>query len=558
MKINNQRGYGSIIVFFLLILVAVLIYNSQKSSIKDVKSPEFNLMEGDTTFSLNLATTKLGTIPENYQFNEYDVVFSPDGKRFATKINEWNKIFAFINGQLEKKYDKSENGASCRVLFSPNGKHFAYRVKEGNEFIVFDGLELKKYSWAGRDMVFSSDSKQFAYTAGNAGKWFVVLNGREGEKYNEVSSPVFSPDSKQSAYIVGTKYGKFAILNGRRGKLHDQIYGLTFSPDSKQLAYAVREGARTSSFVVLNDREGKRYDSVDERIVFSPDSKQLAYVAEENGKRFVVINGQEGKRYAYVNGHSSKRIVFSSDSSQFFYIARDEGFNEFLVLNGEEQRTCKNIIFAPDGKSIFKMEDKRIYVVMNGQQIDLPKYSSNFIFSPDSTKFAYIAKDVNKFGSSDFSAQEFDAEKFKNDLKNGRGIANTLLAKLGIDISHIDYVSGQQLVDKLKNWHLTNEDVGEFYDMCYGTSLRVVLSDVLDAQQETISEDTGMRIKQAMIQYYYAQETQKSQQFIVVNNDWEMKRYDYIYTLTFSPDGKYLCYGARDGRNIWWVVEEVK
>lgn len=51
--------------------------------------------------------------------------------------------------------------------------------------------------------------------------------------------------------------------------------------------------------------------------------------------------------------------------------------------------------------------------------------------------------------------------------------------------------------------------------------------------------------------------------FIVVNGK-EGKEYNYVYPPVFSPDGKYIAYGAillnKDKNEVefWWTVEELK
>jgi hypothetical protein len=61
-----------------------------------------------------------------------------------------------------------------------------------------------------------------------------------------------------------------------------KAWQLIFSPDGSKVAYVAEHADK--QFVVVNDEEGPKFDSVDEP-VFSPDSKRLAYGAQE-GRRF--------------------------------------------------------------------------------------------------------------------------------------------------------------------------------------------------------------------------------------------------------------------------------
>ena len=52
-----------------------------------------------------------------------------------------------------------------------------------------------------RNPVWRPDSKKVAYVGQNHGKWFVEVNYRRGDDFDEVlTPPVFSSDSKKCAY----------------------------------------------------------------------------------------------------------------------------------------------------------------------------------------------------------------------------------------------------------------------------------------------------------------------------------------------------------------------
>jgi len=92
-----------------------------------------------------------------------------------------------------------------------------------------------------------------------------------------VDALVFSPDSRQIAFKAGQGVGEFVVVGGRRG-----MDGLTrveapvFSPDSRTVAYAAKTGARWR--VVVGDRRGAEFDWVGAP-VFSADGKKVGYGA---------------------------------------------------------------------------------------------------------------------------------------------------------------------------------------------------------------------------------------------------------------------------------------
>src|SRR3990172_7732287 len=107
-------------------------------------------------------------------------------------------------------------------------------------------------------------------------------------------------DSKRVAYVIDElkwlsrdKY--IVVVDGKEGKKYDVIgEGYSFSPDGKRLAYAAEEGEKF--MVVVDGIEGKKYDNIGNPL-FSPDGKRLAYAVKDNNKVFVVVNGEEGKKY---------------------------------------------------------------------------------------------------------------------------------------------------------------------------------------------------------------------------------------------------------------------
>ena len=113
------------------------------------------------------------------------------------------------------------------------------------------------------------------------------MDGEEGKEYDGVLDLVFSPDSKRFAYVVAVRGGKmFAVVDGVEGKEYDGI-GIgspTFSPDSERVAYLAVRGGK--GFVVVDGEEGKEYDGFprDSRLVF--DSPRLLRASARRGMEF--------------------------------------------------------------------------------------------------------------------------------------------------------------------------------------------------------------------------------------------------------------------------------
>jgi hypothetical protein len=68
-------------------------------------------------------------------------------------------------------------------------------------------------------------------------QWFVVVDGKEEKKYDNIGGTIFSPDSKRVAYVAGVGDKEFMVVDGKEEKIYDAIVGTIFSPDSKRVAY---------------------------------------------------------------------------------------------------------------------------------------------------------------------------------------------------------------------------------------------------------------------------------------------------------------------------------
>lgn len=71
------------------------------------------------------------------------------------------------------------------------------------ESVVVNNKEQKEYDLIFKnDLLFSSDSKNLAYVAKNGEKEFVVLNGKEGRKYDDIRYLRFFQDNKSIVHFA--------------------------------------------------------------------------------------------------------------------------------------------------------------------------------------------------------------------------------------------------------------------------------------------------------------------------------------------------------------------
>jgi len=319
------------------------------------------------------------------------VLFSPDSKRLAYVAGAAAKArrSVILDGVEGKQYDDVVSGS---LIFSQNSAHFAYLAKKGARWLaVVDGVEMKEYDEVLVAIAFDAEGKRVAYAAKadgpstgsgsppavaegtpraepTGGKWFMVVDGKEGDRHDlalfpvfsddgnrlgyvardgdqsfavvdgarqeghgnlAMVPPVFSPDGKHFAYVAKREEAWSVVADGIEGVKYDAAYGMTYSPDSARLGYYARRGDKT--MVVVDGVEGQLYDKAS-WLTFSPDSRRVAYAAVEGEKRVVVVDGTAGQGYEV-----AAAPAFGPDSKRLAYIAMN-GSKVMVVVDGVESR----------------------------------------------------------------------------------------------------------------------------------------------------------------------------------------------------------------------------
>ncbi len=352
----------------------------------------------------------------------YYPTFSPDSKRVAyaardygEKPPEGNRYFVVVDGEEGEGYERHR---LLGPVFSPNSKHVAYVIDADGVYV--DRVKVKSPGGTVLQfsLVFSPDSQHLAYVAELGGKQFAVVDGVQGKQYDKMSKIrivdgtdygfsfdhlffSFSPDSQHVAYVAELGGRQFMVVDGVQGEQYDEINGFVFSPDSKHLAYVAELGGR--QFMVVDGVQSEQYDGIS-GFVFSPDSKHLAYVTELGGKQFMVVDGVQAEQYDGISG-----FVFSPDSNHLAYLAYSEGRLLVIVDGVEEEAPYGSVFslnFSPDSKRLayyvavptlinrltggFLSRSSKSFGFLYGEKGKKYGNAQVLVFSPDSKHVAYI------------------------------------------------------------------------------------------------------------------------------------------------------------------------
>jgi hypothetical protein len=104
-------------------------------------------------------------------------------------------------------------------------------------------------------LVISRDGGFHAYAARRGGRWFAVLNGKEGPAFDRVVTPTFSADGRWLAYRARRNGSRFVVVVATSDGAahlhgaHEQVFPVSFGTDGATVAYGVKDGAQAAWMV---------------------------------------------------------------------------------------------------------------------------------------------------------------------------------------------------------------------------------------------------------------------------------------------------------------------
>jgi len=367
--------------------------------------------------------------------------------------------------------------------------------------------------------VYSIDKDQYTATSSSN----VIIDGKEGKKYDSTTNLVTSPDGKRIAYIAKQDDKEFVVLDGFEGKKYDYIKNLKFSPDSKHIAYTVGEGKHTvadskfsahdettTSFIIVDTNEGKKYDgayveaNVSETYdpLFNYDGNMITYTAIKNGKNIVVVNEQEFSLYP-----NQQYPKFIGNTNDIVYLANDDK-NYFLISAGQKLQSHDYISDAVGGSPV-------IYV------------------GKDATQIAYEAVDNNIHSVVLTSGSSYPVQM--------GGLQDLTFSSSG---KHVAYLTG---VYQSKELFINGKAIGNVQP----NKNIIVGSPIISPDEKLLAYSETDKINKSSLIRIVTLDGSKG-------TDFPLKGYKVIGPLKFSADGDSLYFKGWQDRKIVFLTLNIK
>lgn len=368
--------------------------------------------------------------------------FSPNSKHFfyVSNVNEGEARQGLqyarfiIDGKTELRLFQFDNR---NVVFSPDGDHFAMlaplpptpqQLAAGTDTtrLIVDGTVAP---YIGGSPQWSADSKHL-YTTVNVrdGSQMLQLDGKPIMHASRISltiPPVGDmtvaivyvrsagpPPVTDSWFLVvgGKKVAESALVKrgGNGGGPIDAVY---ISPDGKHYA-AICESPTGKQYVFEDGKKGLEYQRIDaagyghpDRVVFAADSSTDAYLGFNGSKDFLVLGDQESS--GMWGGGSIVTAPVGSHVGTW-------GSNNTVTLDGKQlgpalgpgQGQVYQLQFTPDGQHnefvLSAHGANNVYVDgVKQEEGNVANLPGTVIFSPDSKHVAFFCLSSNPAASSD-------------------------------------------------------------------------------------------------------------------------------------------------------------
>lgn len=325
---------------------------------------------------------------------------------------------------------------------------------------------------------------------------------------------------------------RYAVIAGNHiGTIYERVSNLTYHSNGARLSYVAEKG--DGMVLVLNDLEQQINFPVTVThmtpgsFVVSPDTTKIAHVGISPKSRSVVLNGEVLGEYQLV-----ARLRLRPDGGLAYIGCEATNKGPCHLVNGTHtiefpEAPINDYALDNEGRVVAYVEwtGSESRVVFQKKKGKGYRGIRDLRVSPNGKRIAYVA-------DLDFSS----ALMIVDDSESPR-YASIQSPVFSPDTKQVAYIASEP--DKGFSLILSGRKQGKSHP--YAT--------------HPVFSPNGKHVA-------YVAFTGKAgapKRFVVVDGI-EQRLHDYIdrESLQFSPDGKFVMYGAGDGQDLWWIVESVQ
>ena len=410
-------------VFVLIVLSGcsnnVATESSENNAIQ-VTEPEDSIATVQPLTVQNTVVLPSG-VPPIIEINEgnvniHDVIFSPDEKKFVTRILRDGTVRVWDVGSGNVHEIKLEEEIAY-YPFSPVGKKMVTCNRDGivRTWDIDTGKKLQEWKLEGSFYIFSPDEKKIVTAGGKEFRIWDAESGKELYKLPEVEGYFrgFSPDGKKivtvSENIPCRLWDAESGKKLQEFKLEGRFYHDGLTPDGKRIITICDE--RTLHIWDLESGEELKLEGYFSAL--SPDGKKIA--TQDNGiiRLWDVESREKLQEWKLKEWKQERRCysLFSPDGMKVFVKLYENEmmgntgveFGIWNVESGEELKFVGTFLgFSPDGKKILTREGATMLIwdTESGKELwQLEGMDGRF--SPDGRKI--ITQDYKSLNIWDFA-----------------------------------------------------------------------------------------------------------------------------------------------------------
>jgi hypothetical protein len=306
----------------------------------------YDMKSGTLTKSRPYDEVRLVYVPVMYSEGEpmgY-VGFTKDNKPYYVAVAD-NEAFLVIGGVEQKHYSdisyyevKMDANDVPVYIAKDNGKLYETR---GNTFVVHGSNEYKKFDWVYGPIIFDKSNNPVYVGQDSTGEYLyrsTIMSGPNALKTYDGSIYTYSimPNGKL-AYVASLNATdpkdlnsgfSMVVVDGKEGKKYNSVGTLKFSPSSEPIYTATDKKGKTT-LIVGTETVSEKYDYI-------PDFGYLAdgtlyyigtnygnYEKKQSDKNYVMVHDEISGPYdfTYTSDWATNTIVLSDKKGNYAYVA---------------------------------------------------------------------------------------------------------------------------------------------------------------------------------------------------------------------------------------------